>query len=162
MINKKPNLTELVLRDGQQSLIATRMSIKDMIPILPKLNKVGYESIEVWGGATYDCCLRYLNEDPWVRLSIFKKYFKNTKLQMLLRGQNIVGYKRYDDSVLEIFINNLGWVAFDPSHKKCIDDKYIRISTGFDFEDASIIKGVKNNYNGDEFLDTKVNIESCQ
>ena len=106
MINKKPNLTELVLRDGQQSLIATRMSIKDMIPILPKLNKVGYESIEVWGGATYDCCLRYLNEDPWVRLSIFKKYFKNTKLQMLLRGQNIVGYKRYDDSVLEIFINN--------------------------------------------------------
>ena len=106
MKNKKPNLTELVLRDGQQSLIATRMTIKDMIPILPKLNKVGYESIEVWGGATYDCCLRYLNEDPWVRLSIFKKYLKNTKLQMLLRGQNIVGYKRYDDSVLEIFINN--------------------------------------------------------
>ena len=63
---------------------------------------------------------------------------------------------------VEIFINNLGWVAFDPSHKKCIDDKYIRISTGFDFEDASIIKGVKNNYNGDEFLDTKVSIESCQ
>ena len=63
---------------------------------------------------------------------------------------------------VEIFINNLGWVAFDPSHKKCIDDKYIRISTGFDFEDASIIKGVKNNYNGDEFLDTKVDIENCQ
>ena len=62
----------------------------------------------------------------------------------------------------EVYVNNLGWVAFDPSHKKCIDDKYIRISTGFDFEDASIIKGVKNNYNGDEFLDTKVNIETCQ
>ena len=61
---------------------------------------------------------------------------------------------------VEIFINNLGWVAFDPSHKKCIDDKYIRISTGFDFEDASIIKGVKNNYNGDEFLETKVDIEN--
>ena len=106
MKNKKPNLTELVLRDGQQSLIATRMSIKDMIPILPKLNKVGYESIEVWGGATYDCCLRYLNEDPWDRLKVFKKHIKNTKLQMLLRGKNLVGYKEYDDSVISLFIKN--------------------------------------------------------
>ena len=63
---------------------------------------------------------------------------------------------------VEIFINDLGWIAFDPSHKKCIDDKYIRISTGYDFEDASTIKGVKTNYNGDEFLDTKVDIENCQ
>ena len=88
---KKPNITELVLRDGQQSLIATRMKIEDMIPALSNLDKVGYSSMEVWGGATYDVCLRYLNENPWARLKIFKKYFKNTKLQMLLRGKNLVG-----------------------------------------------------------------------
>ena len=103
---KKPNITELVLRDGQQSLIATRMKIEDMIPALSNLDKVGYSSMEVWGGATYDVCLRYLNENPWARLKIFKKYFKNTKLQMLLRGKNLVGYKSYDDSILSLFIKN--------------------------------------------------------
>tara|TARA_B100000214_G_scaffold126742_1_gene90203 strand:+ start:837 stop:2240 length:1404 start_codon:yes stop_codon:yes gene_type:complete len=103
---KKPNITELVLRDGQQSLIATRMKIEDMIPALSNLDKVGYSSMEVWGGATYDVCLRYLNENPWTRLKIFKKYFKNTKLQMLLRGKNLVGYKSYDDSILSLFIKN--------------------------------------------------------
>ena len=103
---KKPNITELVLRDGQQSLIATRMKIEDMIPALSNLDKVGYSSMEVWGGATYDVCLRYLNENPWTRLKTFKKYFKNTKLQMLLRGKNLVGYKSYDDSVLSLFIKN--------------------------------------------------------
>ena len=103
---KKPNITGLVLRDGQQSLIATRMKIEDMIPALSNLDKVGYSSMEVWGGATYDVCLRYLNENPWTRLKIFKKYFKNTKLQMLLRGKNLVGYKSYDDSILSLFIKN--------------------------------------------------------
>jgi len=103
---KKPNITELVLRDGQQSLIATRMKIEDMIPALSNLDKVGYSSMEVWGGATYDVCLRYLNENPWTRLKTFKKYFKNTKLQMLLRGKNLVGYKSYDDPVLSLFIKN--------------------------------------------------------
>ena len=103
---KKPNITELVLRDGQQSLIATRMKIEDMIPALSNLDQVGYSSMEVWGGATYDVCLRYLNENPWTRLKIFKKYFKNTKLQMLLRGKNLVGYKSYDDSILSLFIKN--------------------------------------------------------
>jgi len=103
---KKPNITELVLRDGQQSLIATRMKIEDMIPALSNLDKVGYSSMEVWGGATYDVCLRYLNENPWTRLKTFKKYFKNTKLQMLLRGKNLVGYKSYDDSILSLFIKN--------------------------------------------------------
>ncbi len=106
MKNKKPNITEVVLRDGQQSLIATRMKTKDMIPVLSKLDKVGYSSIEVWGGATYDVCLRFLNEDPWERLKIFKKYFKKTKLQMLLRGKNLVGYKKYHDSVISLFISN--------------------------------------------------------
>ena len=103
---KKPNITEVVLRDGQQSLIATRMKTSDMKPILSKLDKVGYSSLEVWGGATYDCCLRFLNENPWDRLKIFKKHFKKTKMQMLLRGKNLVGYKEFDDSVISLFIKN--------------------------------------------------------
>ena len=106
MSSKKPNITEVVLRDGQQSLIATRMKTEDMLPVLSKLDKVGYSSLEVWGGATYDCCLRFLNENPWDRLKIFKKKFKKTQLQMLLRGKNLVGYKEYDNSVIELFIKN--------------------------------------------------------
>ena len=106
MPNKKANITEVVLRDGQQSLIATRMKTSDMLPVLKLLDKVGYSSLEVWGGATYDCCLRYLNENPWDRLKIFKKHIKKTKLQMLLRGKNLVGYKEYDDSVISLFIKN--------------------------------------------------------
>ena len=106
MPNKKANITEVVLRDGQQSLIATRMKTSDMLPVLKLLDKVGYSSLEVWGGATYDCCLRYLNENPWDRLKIFKKNIKKTRLQMLLRGKNLVGYKEYDDSVISLFIKN--------------------------------------------------------
>ena len=106
MPNKKANITEVVLRDGQQSLIATRMKTSDMLPVLKLLDKVGYSSLEVWGGATYDCCLRYLNENPWDRLKVFKKHIKKTKLQMLLRGKNLVGYKEYDDSVISLFIKN--------------------------------------------------------
>ena len=106
MTIKKPTITEVILRDGQQSLIATRMKTEDMIPILKDMDKVGYSSVEVWGGATYDCCLRYLDENPWDRLKVFKKSFKNTKLQMLLRGKNLVGYRQFDDSVIEFFIQN--------------------------------------------------------
>ncbi len=106
MPNKKANITEVVLRDGQQSLIATRMKTSDMLPVLKLLDKVGYSSLEVWGGATYDCCLRYLKENPWDRLKIFKKHIKKTRLQMLLRGKNLVGYKEYDDSVISLFIKN--------------------------------------------------------
>ncbi len=106
MTNKTPNITEVVLRDGQQSLIATRMKTEDMVPILSKMDKVGFSSVEVWGGATYDCCLRFLNEDPWARLKVFKKHFKNTKLQMLLRGKNLVGYKEYSDEIISLFIKN--------------------------------------------------------
>ena len=101
---KYPNITELVLRDGQQSLIATRMTLKDMKPILSKLDNIGYSSLEVWGGATYDCCLRFLNENPWKRLKVIKSNIKKTKLQMLLRGKNLVGYKKYDDTVIDLFI----------------------------------------------------------
>jgi oxaloacetate decarboxylase alpha subunit len=110
-INTK--ITEVVLRDGQQSILATRMKVGDMLPIIPKMDKVGFSSVEVWGGATYDCCLRYLNENPWVRLKLFKKSFKNTKLQMLLRGQNIVGYKKFDDSVVSLFIKNAAKSGID-------------------------------------------------
>ena len=106
MLTRKTNITEVVLRDGQQSLIATRMKTSDMLPVLKLLDKVGYSSLEVWGGATYDCCLRFLNENPWDRLKVFKKHIKKTKLQMLLRGKNLVGYKEYDDSVISLFIKN--------------------------------------------------------
>ena len=106
MNHKYPKITEVVLRDGQQSLIATRMKTEDMIPILSKMDKVGFSSVEVWGGATYDCCLRFLNENPWSRRKLFKKYFKKTKLQMLLRGKNLVGYKEYSDEVISLFVKN--------------------------------------------------------
>jgi oxaloacetate decarboxylase alpha subunit len=97
-------ITETVLRDAHQSLIATRMKTDDMLPILEKLDKVGYASLECWGGATYDSCLRFLNEDPWDRLRKIRNKVKNTKLQMLLRGQNLLGYKHYADDVVEYFV----------------------------------------------------------
>jgi len=105
---KKPNkvgITEVVLRDGSQSLLATRIKIEDMIPIASTLDKVGYWSIESWGGATYDACIRFLDEDPWERLRLFKEAMPNTKQQMLVRGQNLVGYKHYSDEIVSKFIN---------------------------------------------------------
>ncbi|WP_047999889.1 oxaloacetate decarboxylase subunit alpha [Lactiplantibacillus herbarum] len=104
MIKQSVGITETVLRDGQQSLIATRMPISDMLPILDKMDQAGYHALEVWGGATFDSCLRYLNEDPWERLRLIRKHAPNTKLQMLLRGQNILGYKNYADDVVETFV----------------------------------------------------------
>ena len=101
----KINFTETVLRDAQQSLIATRMPIEDFEGILEKMDKVGYYSVECWGGATFDACLRYLDEDPWQRLRTIKSKMKNTKLQMLLRGQNLLGYKHYPDDVVRKFID---------------------------------------------------------
>ncbi len=100
----KIKITETVLRDAHQSLIATRMKLEDMLPIIEKLDSVGYHSLEAWGGATFDSCLRYLNEDPWQRLRKIKSKAKNTPLQMLLRGQNLLGYKHYADDVVEYFI----------------------------------------------------------
>ena len=101
---RKVGLTELVLRDGQQSIIATRMRLDDMLEVAKKMDQVGYWSVEMWGGATYDSCLRYLNEDPWHRLRELKKIFKKTKLQMLIRGKNLVGYKPYSDEIVKAFI----------------------------------------------------------
>ena len=97
-------ITETVLRDSHQSLIATRMTTEEMLPILAKLDSVGYHSLEAWGGATFDSCLRFLNEDPWERLRKIREQVKNTKLQMLFRGQNILGYRHYSDDVVEYFV----------------------------------------------------------
>ena len=101
---KKILVTETVLRDAHQSLIATRMSTEEMLPILDKLDKVGFHSLECWGGATFDACLRFLNEDPWDRLRTIRQKCPNTKLQMLFRGQNMLGYRHYADDVLEYFV----------------------------------------------------------
>ena len=104
-IKKKPvKIVETVLRDAHQSLIATRMTTEEMLPIVDKMDQVGYHAVECWGGATFDACLRFLKEDPWERLRKLRDGFKNTKLQMLFRGQNILGYKPYPDDVVEYFV----------------------------------------------------------
>ena len=100
----KVKITETVLRDAHQSLIATRMPSELMEPILDQMDEVGYHAVECWGGATFDACLRFLKEDPWERLRMLKRHFKNTKLQMLFRGQNILGYNHYADDVVEYFV----------------------------------------------------------
>lgn len=100
----KMKITETVLRDGHQSLIATRMTTEEMLPILDAMDRIGYYSLEAWGGATFDACLRFLDEDPWDRLRTIRAHVKNTKLQMLFRGQNMLGYRHYSDDVVEYFI----------------------------------------------------------
>ena len=104
-IKKKPvGITETILRDAHQSQIATRMTTEQMLPIIDKMDQVGYHSVECWGGATFDACLRFLKEDPWERLRKLRDGFKHTKLQMLFRGQNILGYRHYADDVVEYFV----------------------------------------------------------
>ena len=102
--NKPLGITELVLRDAHQSLLATRMRIEDMLPIAEKLDKVGFRSIESWGGATFDACIRYLGEDPWERIRRLKAAMPNTPQQMLFRGQNILGYRHYADDLVRKFV----------------------------------------------------------
>lgn len=104
MAKNPVKITETVLRDAHQSLIATRMTTDEMLPIIDKIDKIGYHSLEAWGGATFDSCLRFLNEDPWERLRKIRAAAKNTKLQMLFRGQNILGYRHYADDVVEYFV----------------------------------------------------------
>ena len=101
---KKVNISELVLRDATQSLHATRMTLADMLPIAPKLDKIGYWAAEAWGGATYDSCIRFLNEDPWERLRKLHAAMPNTRIMMLLRGQNLLGYRHYADDVVDKFV----------------------------------------------------------
>lgn len=101
---KQIQVTDVTLRDAHQSLIATRMRTDDMLPICEKLDRVGYWSLEVWGGATFDACVRYLKEDPWQRLRLLRGMLPNTRLQMLLRGQNLLGYRHYADDVVQAFV----------------------------------------------------------
>ncbi|MEG0911126.1 MAG: oxaloacetate decarboxylase subunit alpha, partial [Ruthenibacterium sp.] len=104
MAKNPVKITELVLRDAHQSLIATRMTMDEMRPILGAIDEVGYYSSECWGGATFDACIRFLDEDPWDRLRILRKEMPNTKLQMLFRGQNMLGYRHYADDAVEYFV----------------------------------------------------------
>lgn len=103
-MKKKVGIVDTILRDAHQSLVATRMTTEQMLPILETLDQAGYHALEVWGGATFDACLRYLNEDPWERLRVIRQHVTATKLQMLLRGQNLLGYHHYADDVVEAFI----------------------------------------------------------
>jgi methylmalonyl-CoA carboxyltransferase 5S subunit len=110
---KNIDVTELILRDAHQSLMATRMSMEDMIPACADLDNAGYWSVECWGGATFDSCIRFLNEDPWERLRTFRKLMPNSRLQMLLRGQNLLGYRHYEDSVVERFVAKAAETGMD-------------------------------------------------
>ena len=109
----KVHVTDLILRDAHQSLIATRMRTEDMLPICPKLDEIGFWSLEVWGGATFDACLRYLKEDPWERLRKLREALPNTRLQMLLRGQNLLGYRHYSDDVVKAFVERSAAAGID-------------------------------------------------
>ncbi|MYE12951.1 MAG: oxaloacetate decarboxylase, partial [Gammaproteobacteria bacterium] len=106
-------ITELVLRDAHQSLLATRFRTDDMLPVAEKLDRVGYWSVESWGGATFDACIRYLGEDPWERMRRIKAAMPNTRQQMLLRGQNLLGYRHYADDVVEKFVERAAAVGVD-------------------------------------------------
>ena len=110
---EKVKFTETVLRDAHQSLMATRMKTEDMLPIAEVMDSIGYDSIECWGGATFDVCMRFLNEDPWERLRLLRQKFRKTKLQMLLRGQNILGYRHYPDDVVDSFIRRSAYNGID-------------------------------------------------
>ncbi|MEA5664807.1 MAG: oxaloacetate decarboxylase, partial [Cutibacterium granulosum] len=104
MSPRKIGVTELALRDAHQSLLATRMSLEDMVDACADIDAAGYWSVECWGGATFDSCIRFLNEDPWERLRTFRKLMPNSRLQMLLRGQNLLGYRHYNDEVVDKFV----------------------------------------------------------
>ena len=110
---RKIEVTDLILRDAHQSLMATRMAMEDMVPACEDLDNAGFWSLECWGGATFDSCIRFLNEDPWDRLRQFRKLLPNTRLQMLLRGQNLLGYRHYEDSVVERFVDKAATNGMD-------------------------------------------------
>lgn len=112
-LHKPLKITDLTFRDGHQSLFATRMKTEDMIPVAEKMDTIGFYSMEAWGGATFDVMIRFLNEDPWERVKILRKKMPNTKLQMLLRGQNLVGYRNYADDVVEAFVEKAAEVGID-------------------------------------------------
>src|SRR3974390_1771364 len=104
IMSRVVEITDLILRDAHQSLLATRMAMEDMVPACEDLDNAGYWSVECWGGATFDSCIRFLNEDPWERLRTFRKLLPNSRLQMMLRGQNLLGYRHYEDTVVDRFV----------------------------------------------------------
>src|ERR1051325_3153738 len=110
---KRIDVTELILRDAHQSLMATRMAMEDMVPVCEDLDKAGYWSVDCWGGATYDACIRFLNEDPWERLRTFRRLLPNSRVQMLLRGQNLLGYRHYEDGVIDRFVEKAALNGMD-------------------------------------------------
>jgi len=112
-LQKPIKITDTTFRDAHQSLMATRMRTEVMLPIAEKIDEVGFFSLEVWGGATFDVCIRYLTEDPWERVRSLKKRIRQTPLQMLLRGQNIVGYKNYPDEIVKRFVEKAAEVGID-------------------------------------------------
>ena len=112
-MENKVHITETVLRDAHQSLLATRMRTEDMLPIAEKLDSVGYWSLETWGGATFDACLRYLKESPWDRLRKLRAAMPKTRFQMLLRGQNVVGYHNYPDDIVQAFVQRAADTGID-------------------------------------------------
>lgn len=112
-MSRKIEVTELILRDAHQSLMATRMAMEDMIPVCEDLDQSGYWSVECWGGATFDACIRFLNEDPWERLRVFRKLMPHSRLQMLLRGQNLLGYRHYEDTVVDRFVEKAAFNGMD-------------------------------------------------
>src|SRR4029079_10614472 len=112
-VAKKIDVTELVLRDAHQSLMATRMALEDMIPACEDIDQAGFWSVECWGGATFDSCIRFLNEDPWERLRTFRKLLPNSRLQMLLRAQNLLGYRHYEDGVVDRFVEKAATNGMD-------------------------------------------------
>jgi|SRR5881227_4240296 len=112
-MGNKLEITETILRDAHQSLLATRMRTEDMLPIAGKLDQIGYWSVETWGGATFDACLRYLKECPWERLRKLRAAMPKTRFQMLLRGQNVVGYRNYPDDIVQAFIQRAAGGGID-------------------------------------------------
>ena len=136
--------TDVTLRDGQQSLLATRVRTDDLLPALEKLDDAGFWSLEVWGGATFDVCLRYLKEDPWDRLKKFKQAAKNTKLEMLLRGQNLVGYRHYPDDVVEAFVKKAAENGIDVFRifDALNDVRNMEVAISVAKECGKIVKGV--------------------
>ncbi|HEV2172753.1 MAG TPA: sodium-extruding oxaloacetate decarboxylase subunit alpha [Nitrospira sp.] len=159
-------ITDVALRDGHQSLLATRMRTEDMLPIAQKLDAVGYWSLEVWGGATFDTCLRFLKEDPWERLRTLRAAMPNTKLQMLLRGQNLVGYRHYADDVLERFIERSAmngidvFRVFDALNDVRNVDRAIReVKAGGKHAEAAISYTVSPVHNIDRYVDLAKQLE---
>jgi pyruvate carboxylase len=140
-IEKKPvKIVETILRDAHQSLIATRMTTEQMLPIIEKMDQVGYHAVECWGGATFDASLRFLKEDPWERLRKFRDGFKNTKLQMLFRGQNILGYRPYADDVVEYFVQKSAANGIDIIAKYFDVSKENIISVGDNYNDLPMFE----------------------